>query len=268
MECAPLRATGGSASLPQDLRARRGSTHAQARVGRARITASSASAGNRCGRPRRTLMYTGAPPRASVSGISVPAGPCRQISRKRSARLATRSPPTATTRSPACTPARSAGPPLASPLTTRRPSRSAVYMPSQGRGGSRRPSGPHEVVQDRLDQVDGHEHVAVDDVVADLLLQQQRADADEPALVVEQRRAAPLRMRRRGEQRRVEQIFPESGEFPLGEDRGLQRVRAPAVADDVHVVVLRHRRRGPALDRRARRSRPSGRTRPKPVAKS
>ena len=114
-----------------------------------------------------------------------------------------------------------------------------------------RSPGPHEIVENGLEQVDGHEHVAVDGFVAGVLLQQQRPDADEPAILVEQRGAAPLGMRRRGEQRGVEQVFPEPGEFPLGKDRRLQRVGAPAVAQNVHVVVRRQRRRGPAFGRRA-----------------
>ena len=113
-----------------------------------------------------------------------------------------------------------------------------------------RSSGTHEILENGLEQIDGHEHVAVDGIVAEALLQQQRAYADEPAVLVEKRRAAPLGVRRRGEQRRVEQVFPESGEFPLGENRGLQRVRAPAVAKDVHVIVGCQRRRGSALKNR------------------
>ena len=63
-----------------------------------------------------------------------------------------------------------------------------------------------------------------------------------------ERGAAPFRVRRRREQRLVEQVFPETGEFALGEYRGLQRVRASAMADDEDVVVFGDRRDRPALE--------------------
>ena len=56
----------------------------------------------------------------------------------------------------------------------------------------------------------------------------QRADADELAFAIDQGRAAPGRMRRRGEDRLVEQIFPGAGEFAFGGDpRGRGAVDAP-----------------------------------------
>src|SRR5207244_12293233 len=52
-----------------------------------------------------------------------------------------------------------------------------------------------------------------------------RADAEQLAVGADQRRAAPLRMRPRREERLVEHVFPVAGELALGEHRGLQRVR-------------------------------------------
>ena len=46
----------------------------------------------------------------------------------------------------------------------------------------------------------------------------------------DQRRAAPLRVGRRREDRLVEHVFPVAGELALGEDLRLERVRAAAVA--------------------------------------
>ena len=42
------------------------------------------------------------------------------------------------------------------------------------------------------------------------LLEMQRADAEKLAIAADQRRAAPIGMRRRGEKRIVDEIFPES----------------------------------------------------------
>src|ERR1700692_2134027 len=64
------------------------------------------------------------------------------------------------------------------------------------------------------------------------MLQLQRANADEIALWVDQRRAAPIRMRRRGEDRLVEHVFPIAGEFLLGDDTGGDRALPAAGAGD------------------------------------
>ena len=85
-------------------------------------------------------------------------------------------------------------------------------------------------------QVDRHEHVAVNGVLVDLLLHQQRSDADQPAVVADQRGAAPFGMRRRGEQRFVEHILPVARELALVDDPRLERVRVAAVADHDDVV--------------------------------
>ena len=89
-----------------------------------------------------------------------------------------------------CTPARSAGPPGARPATTRRSPASVVYMPSHGRGGATGAAGLQHVVEDRLEQVDRHEHVALQGAGVDLLLHQQRADAERAC---RRRRSAPRR---------------------------------------------------------------------------
>jgi len=80
-------------------------------------------------------------------------------------------------------------------------------------------------------QVDRHEHVDVEGLAVHLLLHQQRPDADQVALRVEQRRAAPLRMGRRGEQRLVEHVLPVAGKFLLCDDPRPEGVGAAAVSD-------------------------------------
>ena len=64
-----------------------------------------------------------------------------------------------------------------------------------------------------------------------LLLHQQRTDADQVALRIEQRGAAPLRMRRCGKERLVEHVFPVAGKFVFPDHPCLERVGAAAVAD-------------------------------------
>jgi hypothetical protein len=62
------------------------------------------------------------------------------------------------------------------------------------------PAELHQVVEDRIQQIDRHDHVDVLRLaLLDGVLQLQRADADEIAGGSDQRGAAPVRMRRRGE---------------------------------------------------------------------
>ena len=79
----------------------------------------------------------------------------------------------------------------------------------------------HQVVEDRGQKVDRHDHVDVGDLAGAAHLQAQRADAEQLAVTVEQRRTAPGRVRRRGEDRLVDEIFPVAGEFLLGDDVGV-----------------------------------------------
>src|SRR5262249_56635217 len=83
---------------------------------------------------------------------------------------------------------------------------------------------------DRLEQVDGDDHVEVLAAVCARLLELQRADAEEIALWSDERGAAPVRMCRRREDRLVEQVFPVAGEFLAGSDAGSDRVVASAGA--------------------------------------
>src|SRR6476659_4187356 len=82
--------------------------------------------------------------------------------------------------------------------------------------GTRRPPGRNQNAEDWRDAVDRHEHVARRFVAAaGRIADDERTHADELAFAVDQRRAAPGRMRRRGEERLIEQIFPAAGEFAL-----------------------------------------------------
>ncbi|MNC87694.1 hypothetical protein D3C83_34420 [compost metagenome] len=86
-------------------------------------------------------------------------------------------------------------------------------------------------VQDRVEDVDRHEHVDVDGLAVQFLLHQQRPGADQVALRIEQGRTAPLRVRRHGEERLVEHVFPAAGEFLLRDDSRPEGVSGAAVAD-------------------------------------
>src|SRR6185436_19806985 len=66
----------------------------------------------------------------------------------------------------------------------------------------------------------------------------------------DQRRSAPLRVRRRGEHRFVEHVLPVAGELALGEYARLERARPPAVAGDDDVAADLHRRHAAAHERR------------------
>jgi putative membrane protein len=102
-----------------------------------------------------------------------------------------------------------------------------------------------EIVEDGFEQVDGDDHV---DVLAlagarllarggDDLLDLQRADPQQVAAGSDQRRAAPIGMRRRGEDRLVQHVFPVAGEFLLGDDARGHRGFAPAGPADHHVLA-------------------------------
>ena len=82
------------------------------------------------------------------------------------------------------------------------------------------------------------------------LLQLQRTDAEEIAGRADQRRAAPVGMRRRGEDRFVEHVFPITGEFLLGDDACGDRVLPPAGAAKDDALADRSRRRLPEFERR------------------
>ena len=229
-------------------RSRSACRRADARLLQARLLA-----GSRCGRPSaraRTPARRRAP--ASAESRCRPGPGARSRGRDRRG-FATRSAPTATTRSPACTPARSAGPPLARPLTTRRPSRSAVYMPSHGRGGS-----AERPVRTRSSRIGSSRSTGTNMLPSTVSSPAFSCTSSEPMPMSRpssSSSAAPLHSGCGGvvNSAVVEQVFPVAGELALGEHRRLQRVRAPAVADDVDVVVLRHRRGGTALERPARR---------------
>ena len=55
-------------------------------------------------------------------------------------------------------------------------------------------------------------------------LHEQRADADQPAVGIDERGAAPLRMCGRGEQGLFQQVFPVAGEFAAAGDARRQRM--------------------------------------------
>ena len=82
-------------------------------------------------------------------------------------------------------------------------------------------------------------------LAAALAFELQRADADQLAMARDHAGAAPVRMRRVGEDRFIEQIFPIAGELLPGGDLARHRARAPAGAAD-HDAVADLRRRGGA----------------------
>ena len=104
-------------------------------------------------------------------------------------------------------------------------------------GREARPPQFQHVVQDRLEHVDGNDHVALRLLAFVQLVDEQRADAEQAAVHVHHRRPSPLWMRGGDEQRLVEHVFPVTGEFALVGDFRFQCVRPPAVADGDDVVA-------------------------------
>ncbi len=93
------------------------------------------------------------------------------------------------------------------------------------------PAEAQQVVEDRREQVDRHDHVALrGDALAAGFLDEQRADALEAAAPVDAGGTAPARVRGRGEDRLIEQVLPVPGELALGDDAGLERTGGAAAA--------------------------------------
>ena len=128
-----------------------------------------------------------------------------------------------------------------------------------------------QIAEDRSEQIDRHEHVAgARLVVAVGVADDQRTDADQLALAVDQRGPAPGRMRRAREDRALDQILPASGELAAAGDADRQHHAGAAVAHHQRRVLLLEVRRaaeGKRLDLRrleraqAGRSRSRGRSR-------
>src|SRR5262249_35852887 len=92
-----------------------------------------------------------------------------------------------------------------------------------------RPAHGQKIFEDRLEDVDRHDHVErLRRLALAHLLDLQRADAEQLARPPDHRRAAPEWMRRRREERLVEDVFPIAGEFLLGGNARHDRMLAPA----------------------------------------
>src|SRR6185437_202386 len=90
-----------------------------------------------------------------------------------------------------------------------------------------------QLVEHRLQYVDRHDHVDVARAVAlDHLLDIERADAEQLAVAADEPGAAPEGMRRRGEDRGVQQVFPVAREFLRADDAGAHRLAASAGGED------------------------------------
>ena len=80
------------------------------------------------------------------------------------------------------------------------------------------------------------------------LLHQERANSEQTSVLPDERRAAPLRMRWRCEQRVFQQVLPVARELAPGDDFRIERVLDTAVSDDDHAVAHRSGRSGTPLD--------------------
>ena len=127
-------------------------------------------------------------------------------------------------------PARAAGPPLARPGDHDPVGRVGREQAEPGAWRTIDPAEAQEVVEDRRQEVGGHDHVADQALpLARHLLDQERADADEIAGWADAGGPAPMRVSRRGEQGGIEIVLPVAGERPLGDQpRAKGVVRAAA----------------------------------------
>ena len=97
------------------------------------------------------------------------------------------------------------------------------------------PAKCEKIVEDRPQQVDGHDHVEM--LVLLRLLQLQRSDSQEFSRCSDHRGAAPMWMRGCGEKRFVQQIFPIAGEFLLAHNPARDRTLPAAVCRDHHRIA-------------------------------
>ena len=84
-----------------------------------------------------------------------------------------------------------------------------------------------------MQRVDRHEHVARRlDLGCGGVADQQRADADQPLVAVDQGGAGEVRVGWRGEQRIGQEIFPVAGELPPAGELGLPAAQLAVAAQD------------------------------------
>ena len=126
-----------------------------------------------------------------------------------------------------------------SPLVRRPPRSSPQPRPR------RRPAAVRQVVEDRRQKLDRHEHVERRHLAAlRLLLHMQRANPHQRAIGSQQRRAVPVRMGGRHVERRFEVVFPGAGEglaraSRLAGRRACSRPPAPAEISAISDFSLR-----------------------------
>src|SRR5581483_10609737 len=99
----------------------------------------------------------------------------------------------------------------------------------------------HKLVENRLQPVDRHIHVAGESRRArsQRLLHQQGAHAQQLAVGADQRRAAPQRIGRHGENGVVEQVLPVARELAAARDLDLERRLLAAHARDISLAAQR-----------------------------
>ena len=95
----------------------------------------------------------------------------------------------------------------------------------------------HQVLEDRLEQVDRYGHIALHGAAAQFFLNHQRAYPEEPPAYADQRGAAPMRMRRGGEERLIQYVLPVAGKLAPRDELGLERMLAAAVTGDDDIVA-------------------------------
>ena len=111
-------------------------------------------------------------------------------------------------------------------------------------------AGLDHLVEHGLQQVDGHEHVAGQFLAGrERIHHEERAHADQLAVLVDERGAAVVEPRRRGEDRVLDEVFPVAGELAPGNDGRDRDGLLLAAGHDHQAIELRHRRRRSDPDR-------------------
>ncbi len=107
-----------------------------------------------------------------------------------------------------------------------------------------------QIVEDRIQQIDRHDHIEMLVLAFARALELQRADANQIARARDQRGAAPVWVRGIGEDRLVQHILPITGEFLLGGNAAGERSCATAGTADDHAFANFRGFRGACLKRR------------------